>query len=96
MKSKRLAKTDIDGDDVPKLTWISVDERRPSHIYTVVIWVVGGPLINLYKEDGGYLDVGIYSPLSGEWKAHDGNGDDHVVEVSHWMEASPPGTPTEE
>lgn len=70
--------------------WISVKDRLPSHIYSVLVWVVGGPLI-LDGDDDGYLDVGIYNAQRGKWQASNGE-DDIDVEVSHWQHIIPPST----
>jgi hypothetical protein len=70
------------------MKWISVSEKVPTHNYTVVIWVTGGPLH--FGED--YLDVGAY--IDGQWKSAtkclDGTVDDEVVQVSHWFTARKP------
>ncbi len=70
--------------------WISVRDAVPTHIYSVVVWVVRGRLV-IGPDDRGYLDVGSYFPESNEWKTYKNSEEgDEVVEVSHWMQLDNP------
>ncbi len=61
--------------------WIAASERVPTHIYSVLVWVVGGSLH--HGED--YADIGIYNSARDKWQTN--NGDDDIdVEVSHWCD----------
>lgn len=72
------------------MNWIPVGERKPTHIYSVLLWVIGGPLH--FDED--YCDVGIYRPEHGDWRTNGGDAGDVTVEVSHWCEIDAPQVET--
>lgn len=65
--------------------WISADSVKPTHIYSVLGWVIDSPIH--FGED--YPDVVIYNVEKDRWQANNGD-DDIVVEVSHWMQIDPP------
>jgi len=67
------------------MQWTPVDESLPTHIYTVVLWIVGGYLH--CGED--YMDVGSYFADDNEWRVGSVDGD-HMVKVSHWMRVPRP------
>lgn len=74
--------------------WIPVAYELPTHIYSVVVWVVGGPLH--YGED--YMDVGVWNEKKQRWQTSGavvGKSDDIEVIVSHWMQITSPWTGTE-
>jgi hypothetical protein len=63
------------------LRWIPVEERLPTHIHSVLMYVVsdGGAL-----QDSPYVEIGIYNDTRGKWQMNYGD-DDIDVEVTHWM-----------
>lgn len=63
--------------------WISVDERLPTHIYSVLAYVVAGGFA-AYGEP--MKDIVCYNPKSGEWLQNVGDIGDEVVTVTHWMD----------
>ncbi len=77
LKSIPLALDEID--------WRDASKELPSHIYSVVIWVVGCPHIDFCP----FLDVGIYNAERGKWQMNLGDND-LDVEVSHWFSPRPP------
>ena len=63
--------------------WIDVNDRLPTHIYSVLAYVV----------DGGFAahgepmkDIVAYNPQTGEWLQNVGDAGDEVVTVTHWMD----------
>lgn len=70
-------------------TWISVDERVPTHMYSVLGYVVGGDL----HFDADYCAVVGYNEKRRRWQMNDGP-EDIDVPVSHWMDLprAPPGS----
>lgn len=67
------------------MKWINGEERLPTHNYTVLLWVTGGPL----HLGADYLDVGSYLPDRMVFVTNAGDRD-IVVNASHWMDVDPP------
>lgn len=63
--------------------WIAVTERLPTHVYSVIMWVVG-PLNVL--PCAPLREVGIYNSNRGKWQLGGYADDDIDVEVTHWMD----------
>lgn len=60
--------------------WISSSHSLPTHFYSVLGWVTGGPLV--YGDP--FVDLVSYDPVRNEW--HQSLGlEDAIVPVSHWM-----------
>jgi hypothetical protein len=70
--------------------WISVKDRLPTHPYSVLGWVIDGPLT--LNGTNPMRDIVSYFPETNEWKQNVGV-DDAVVRVSHWLDI--PDAPTE-
>ena len=63
--------------------WIPVAERLPTHIYSVLIWIVGPPDAT---RDEPFREVGIYNAQRGKWQCCLTGDEDTDVEVTHWMD----------
>jgi hypothetical protein len=63
--------------------WVPVTERLPTHIYSVLIWVVG-PTEATCGEP--FREIGIYNASRGKWQCCLTGDGDTDVEVSHWMD----------
>lgn len=79
--SQALRSLPTAGPEDATCEWVDASVSVPTHIYTVVIWVVGGPLH--CNED--YLDVGCYNEKRGKWQSTGHDSNDIDVEVSHWF-----------
>lgn len=64
--------------------WNPVSGCLPTHIHSVLGWIVGPESITMGKP---FADVVIYNEHREQWQcgAYGENGDDADVEVSHWM-----------
>jgi hypothetical protein len=62
--------------------WTRVNDKLPTHIYSVLGFVVDG---GLAKFGGSMQDIVVFSPASGEWLQNIGSRDVPVT-VSHWMD----------
>jgi len=77
-----LALLDADADG----EWISVKERLPTHMYSVIGCIVGG-LPALPPE--GLIETCAYNGEENQWQFSMGDHD-APVEVSHWRPLPPP------
>jgi hypothetical protein len=62
--------------------WTRVNDRLPTHIYSVLGFVVDG---GLAKFGGSMQDIVVFNPENGEWLQNIGSSDVSVA-VSHWMD----------
>ena len=62
------------------IQWRSVEYELPTHLHSVLGWVVGGPLVH----DDPFADVVSYDPERDVWLQSLGT-EDSLVTVSHWM-----------
>lgn len=67
-------------------TWVSVNDRLPTHIYSVLAYVVDG---GFAKYGEPMKDIVVYSPETGEWLQNIGDAGDEAVTVTHWMDLPP-------
>lgn len=70
--------------------WISVNNKLPTHIYSVLAYVVGG---GLAKYGEPMIDIVAYNPRANVWLQNVGDAGDEIVTVTHWMDL--PDCPTE-
>lgn len=70
--------------------WVSVKDRLPTHIYSVLGYVTDGPLTRNGTDP--MRDIVSYDPDRGVWLQCVGD-DDAVVTVSHWQDL--PAAPNE-
>lgn len=71
----------------PAVGWIDAKQRKPTHIYSVLGWLIGP--YNIAIEE--HAEIVAWNPDRKQWQCG-GYGDDDVdVQVSHWMDlpASP-------
>lgn len=73
------------------MNWIPVGDRVPTHNYTVLAHVIGGPFV--FGEGDTYITTAAYIREAGGWVECDGEGDVRI-EVSHWMDL--PQLPTKD
>ena len=66
--------------------WVSVNDRLPTHIYSVLAYVVDG---GFAKYGEPMKDIVVYSPETGEWLQNIGDAGDEAVTVTHWMDLPP-------
>lgn len=65
-------------------TRIPATESLPTHLYSVLGYVVSGPLTANGTDP--FVDIVSYDPNRGAWLQYlGGDEDDAVVQVSHWM-----------
>lgn len=63
--------------------WISVNDRLPTHIYSVLAYVVDG---GFASHGEPMTDIVAYNPETGEWLQNVGDAGDEIVTVTHWMD----------
>ncbi|MCR8922689.1 DUF551 domain-containing protein [Dasania sp. GY-MA-18] len=63
--------------------WVSVNDRLPTHIYSVLAYVVDG---GFAKYGEPMKDIVVYNPNTCEWLQNIGDAGDEVVTVTHWMD----------
>ena len=80
------AKAEVSGSrqqPVVRVTdWTRASDRLPTHIYSVLGFVVDG---GLAKFGGPMHDIVVFNPANGEWLQNIGSRDVSVT-VSHWMD----------
>jgi hypothetical protein len=75
-----LSETPAGGTAKEPEGWIPVGERLPTHIHSVLMWVVNDHQV----EGEPYREIGIYNATRAKWQMNFGD-DDIDVEVTHWM-----------
>ncbi len=75
----------IDVESTLRHQWVRVEDRLPTHNYSVLAWIVGGSL----HHGQDYFDVASYIPNKGGWRTSVGE-DDITVQVSHWRDIDAP------
>lgn len=68
------------------MEWVSTKDRLPHSFYSVLVWVVGGPMH--YNSD--YPDIASYDDSRKAWFSNDGDVNDCIIQVSHWCEIPNP------
>lgn len=78
--TEALAALSVEADE--PVAWVSVKDRLPTHIYSVLGYVIDGPLTA--NGTSPMRDIVSYCPDSRTWLQNVGD-DDAVVTVTHWM-----------
>lgn len=83
-----LAGNEESGHALKHGNWISVADKLPTHLHTVLGYITSGGLVVMEEK---MMDCVSYDPERKAW-LQCVNGDDAVVTVSHWMHLPYPPT----